>query len=115
MTHAPGNLADLTLAELKSLYAKVAEEIEHARKRDLDAARTQIQEIARSVGLSVHEIAGAKTKGNIVKEQKAPLAAVYRNPANSSQQWSGRGRPPAWVKDRLAAGGNIEDFRITKR
>lgn len=116
MNNALGDLANMTLADLKALYAKVEQQIEHARKRDLEAARLQIQEIARSVGLSVLELAGAagtRSKGMPPKAPKASLPALYCNPANNDEQWSGRGRPPAWVKASLAAGGNLDAFRIT--
>jgi DNA-binding protein H-NS len=38
----------------------------------------------------------------------------YRNPADPSQTWSGRGAAPQWVADRLAAGGKKEDLAIPR-
>jgi DNA-binding protein H-NS len=37
---------------------------------------------------------------------------VYRNPSNSAETWTGRGRQPKWVRDALAAGLRLEDLTI---
>lgn len=116
MTQVQSNLADLSFAQLKDLDVQVSHQIVLARKGELDAARSQIQEIARSVGLSVHELAGtfgAKVKSSSAKAAKTPRLALYTNPANKNEQWSGRGRPPNWVKACQADGRSLEEFRIT--
>jgi DNA-binding protein H-NS len=37
---------------------------------------------------------------------------VYRNPSNSAETWTGRGRQPKWVRDALARGACLEDLAI---
>ncbi len=37
---------------------------------------------------------------------------VYRNPSNSAETWTGRGRQPKWVCDALASGMRLEDLVI---
>jgi len=37
---------------------------------------------------------------------------VYRNPSNSAETWTGRGRQPRWVRDALANGARLEDLVI---
>jgi len=39
---------------------------------------------------------------------------VYRNPSNSAETWSGRGRQPKWVRDALARGKRLEDLAIDR-
>jgi len=39
---------------------------------------------------------------------------VYRNPNNSAETWSGRGRQPKWVRDALARGARLEDLTIDR-
>ncbi len=39
---------------------------------------------------------------------------VYRNPSNSAETWSGRGRMPKWLKRELDAGKKLEDFVLEK-
>ncbi|NCX71462.1 MAG: hypothetical protein EBW86_13010 [Rhodobacteraceae bacterium] len=40
------------------------------------------------------------------------LAPKYKNPANSAQTWTGRGRQPVWVADALVGGKSLEDLLI---
>jgi DNA-binding protein H-NS len=37
---------------------------------------------------------------------------AYRNPCNSAETWTGRGRKPKWVRDALARGVRFEDLAI---
>jgi DNA-binding protein H-NS len=39
---------------------------------------------------------------------------VYRNPRNSAETWTGRGRQPKWVREALAGGVRLEDLAINK-
>lgn len=39
----------------------------------------------------------------------------YRNPKNSSEVWSGRGRTPRWLTAELKRGKKLEDFLISQR
>jgi DNA-binding protein H-NS len=36
----------------------------------------------------------------------------YRNPADPTETWSGRGKLPKWVKAQLKSGKKLEDFAI---
>jgi DNA-binding protein H-NS len=38
----------------------------------------------------------------------------YRNPANPSETWAGRGKRPRWLAAQLRSGKRIDDFRIEK-
>ena len=37
---------------------------------------------------------------------------VYRNPSNSAETWTGRGRQPKWVREALARGLRLEELAI---
>ncbi len=39
---------------------------------------------------------------------------VYRNPFNSAETWTGRGRHPKWVREALARGARLEDLVINQ-
>jgi len=36
----------------------------------------------------------------------------YRNPAEPSETWAGRGKKPRWLTAQLKSGKQIDDFRI---
>jgi len=50
--------------------------------------------------------------GRKEKADKPKLAPKYRNPENSSETWTGRGRTPLWLADALARGHALEQFLI---
>ena len=39
---------------------------------------------------------------------------AYRNPCNSAETWTGRGRKPKWVREALARGVRLEDLAINQ-
>jgi DNA-binding protein H-NS len=57
-------------------------------------------------------------KPSVLNGERRPYPAVvpkYRNPDNSSETWSGRGKQPRWLVALLNAGRQIDDFRITTK
>jgi DNA-binding protein H-NS len=105
------DLSNCSLNELKRLEYDVEKEITERRQEELGKARQQIISMAQALSLSVEELFDAI--GNKTKDREAgTLQARYRNPADSQQTWTGRGRQPKWVGEALANGRNLEDFRI---
>ena len=43
---------------------------------------------------------------------RPPVAAKYRNSADASQTWTGRGKRPRWLADAIAAGSALDSFLI---
>jgi hypothetical protein len=39
---------------------------------------------------------------------------AYRNPRNSAETWTGRGRQPKWVRETLARGVRLEELVINQ-
>ena len=101
------NLGSMTLDELKALRKEVDKAISDFGKRKRTEALKEIQAVAKKHGLSVEDIVAGKSKG---RASKAP--PKYRNPDNSDQVWSGRGRQPAWYKAAIAAGKKPESLEI---
>jgi DNA-binding protein H-NS len=97
----PFDLSTYNLAELKGLEFDVRQEIKARQQLEVSKAREQILGIARSAGLTDEALLGGA----------APVPR-YRNPADRSQTWTGRGRQPKWIADALANGESLDDFRI---
>lgn len=79
------------LAQREALEKKIAE----ARSTEVTAVVEKIRQLMADYGLSVADIAPEakkKTKSN------SPVAAKYRNP-KTGETWTGRGKPPAWIRD----------------
>ena len=104
-------LSGYNLGELKGLQHDIEKEIKNRQQGDVRKAREQILAIAREAGVSVEELlATAAKKPN--KSQGKKVQPQYRNPADDSQTWSGRGRQPKWIAQGIAAGKTLADFRI---
>lgn len=107
------DLSKLNLTELKDLHAQVNVEMQSREKLEMEKARAQINAIAQSVGLSLKDLlANADAKGK-VRKPNGKVAVQYRNPDNASQEWTGRGRQPNWVKELLASGKNLMSAKVS--
>lgn len=51
------------------------------------------------------------TKKKTSKLKGAPLPAKYKDPA-SGKTWAGRGRLPVFIRNGLANGKTLDDFKI---
>jgi DNA-binding protein H-NS len=59
---------------------------------------------------------GERQAPNVVSAERRPYPVVvpkYRNPDDSSETWSGRGKQPRWLVALVKAGKQIDDFRIS--
>lgn len=99
------NLEEMSLADLKQLKKNVDKAISTFEARQKHAALAELEKKAADLGFSLNELVGA---GKIRK----PAAPKYRNPADASQTWTGRGRTPQWVKDLEASGKSRDDALI---
>jgi len=107
------DISHLSIAELKELSAKVKQQIQAVEQKSLADARQQIQAIAASLGVSVSSLVdGISTKKPHAKS--GPVAVKYRDPSDSKNEWSGRGRKPRWVSAYLDADSKhkVEDLAI---
>lgn len=101
----PTKIENMSYKELLDLQKRVKAAISQRRETEQAQARRKILELARQSGLDVSELVGAKAP------RKTKKAAVkYRNPADPSQTWTGRGRKPKWLVEALQKDGNIERF-----
>ncbi|MGZ4925331.1 MAG: H-NS histone family protein [Halobacteriota archaeon] len=111
------DLSGYNLSELKGLQFDIEKTIKDRQQDEVRKAREQIQAIAQGLGVSIEDLISAsssKSGASTKRGSSAKVDAQYRNPADSSQTWTGRGRQPKWIAEGLAGGKKIEDFRISK-
>lgn len=107
------DLSKLNLAQLKDLQAQIGAEMKNREKSEIEKARNDINAIAQSLGLSLKDLLGASESKGKVRKQTGKVAVQYRNPQDASQEWTGRGRQPGWVKELLASGKNLMSAKVT--
>ncbi|HEU4843815.1 MAG TPA: H-NS histone family protein [Burkholderiaceae bacterium] len=101
------DLSNLSAAELRQLQEQIKRELKQREQSERLKAREQILAIAHSVGVPLQELIGPG-----VRAKTGTVAPRYRNPADASQQWTGRGRQPKWVKDWVDAGKSLDLLRL---
>lgn len=101
-------LGSMSVEQLQRLQASVADELKKREKSQKRDALKKIRELAEASGFTLEQLLDAKAG----RAPRAKGVARYRNPADASQTWTGRGRKPAWVLAWLAAGKSIDKLAI---
>src|SRR5471032_3076269 len=100
------DFAAMTSAELRELGSTITGQLGLREKQDIENARNQIRAIAESVGMPVSELvagipSSGKSKPAAVAKPRVAVAIKYRNPENSEETWTGRGRTPNWMQKKI--------------
>lgn len=96
---------ELGLSELKELRTLVTDAIATFESRRDAAKRKQIIELLEQNGYTASDIASF-----IKADKSARPSVMYRNPANPSQTWVGKGKRPNWFNAALESGKTKEDM-----
>ena len=99
-------LDKLSYVELINLQERIEEAIAAKRAEDAQATKEQLRAMAEKAGFDIKELFGKRGS------PKGSGVAKYRNPKDSSQTWTGRGRKPNWLVDAVKKGAKIESFAI---
>ena len=99
-------LDKLSYVQLLSLQKRVEEAISQKRLEDAQTTKEQLRQMAEKAGFDIKELFGRRGS------PKGTGIAKYRNPKDTSQTWTGRGRKPNWLVDAVKKGSKIESFAI---
>jgi DNA-binding protein H-NS len=103
------DLSSYSLDELHKLSARIHQEIERQQQTKVLSIRTEMEELAGHLGMTVEEVVGNGKKRKASKLMSQPK---YQNPEDPRQTWSGRGKRPRWLQHALSQGAQLEDFAI---
>ena len=103
------DLSKMNLAELKDLRKSIDKAMADAEKASRKKALEEVQKAAAIHGFALGDLVEGKRRRG---KPKAKAAPKYRNPADASQTWSGRGRQPEWFKSAVAGGTDPEKLKI---
>ena len=106
------NVDKMSLKELVDLEAKVKKALATARDKERGDLKRKMAEMAENHGFSVAELFGGGRGGRGAAKGKSLGIAKYANPENKSDTWTGRGRKPNWLLERLKKGSKLADFEI---
>ena len=98
----------LSEAELQAVIDNAEKALKDRQSSKRKEVIAQIKELAASIGATVDIHEGDKKS----ERKTGKVAARYRNPADASQTWSGRGLAPKWMQELQAAGRDKAEFEI---
>lgn len=123
------DISALSAKELENLISQAKKRKTTLNKRKPAAAvRKKVVALLKAEGYSLEELFGgaaparagrpakaAKSAAPAARKARKPLGKVapkYRNPANTAETWTGRGKQPRWLAAYTAQGKKLEDFLI---
>ncbi|MGV8932630.1 MAG: H-NS family nucleoid-associated regulatory protein [Luteimonas sp.] len=121
----------LSAKELDTLISQAKRRKTTLKKRKpITTVRAKITALATAEGYTLAELFGGKPaktaaatpaaaanalKPSVKKGRKlGKVAPKYRNPANTKETWTGRGKQPRWMAALTKKGKKPEDFLIKK-
>lgn len=107
-------LTKLARAELLEIQENVAEALRVTETAAKDDARQKMLELAKESGFDISELFGAKAAPAAQQDGRRgrTIRVKYRNPENHEETWTGMGRQPLWLQQKLEAGAKKEDFLV---
>ena len=115
------NLKGMSRKELEKLRADVDKALEQVSSREKDLAIKAAEKAAAAHGFSLAQLSGGEAPAPKKRGRKPgpkagkPMKAGaprYKNPADASQTWTGKGRQPEWFKNAVEAGAKPESMAI---
>jgi DNA-binding protein H-NS len=101
-------LEELTFEQLAKLGEAIQSQLDAKRRELREQLRQELIDKARLLGIDpVDLLPSHKARTN-----RSEVKPKYRDTRDPTQTWSGRGRPPKWLQERIAAGENKDDYLI---
>lgn len=102
------------LARIQAEMARLLKQEQVLKKQAQSKGLKQIVALAKQYGVTSEAVVkalGRRGRGRTRSKAGRKVPPKYRNPANKSQTWTGRGRAPTWVAE-LKKKGLLESARI---
>ena len=103
---------DVPFDELLNRKRKIDLAIAERQETEVESLKTKIVAVTDALGITVAELFGIKAEQQPERRQKKRRETVkYRDPADPAHTWSGRGKPPKWLQEKLDQGATKEEFQ----
>lgn len=99
------------LSELLAQKAALEQQIIEVQREQRAQAIAQVRALMTEYGLSLADLGSRPAAAPRKGPAGGKVAAKFRNAA-TGETWSGRGLQPNWLKQALAEGATLDQFRI---
>lgn len=103
-------LGKMSYAELRALRDQVDAAMIAAQAKEREQLRAKMEALAAQAGLTLTDVVHSGRRPSKLAGRQVPIK--YRNPKNSSQTWTGRGRKPLWLVEAVRKGQKLETFLV---
>ena len=79
------------IAEAEADLSEYRDELNRRKGDEILKMRGDLEAKAAALGVSLEEVLASS------KKTRVPAVPKYRNPCNSEQTWTGRGKAPKWM------------------
>ncbi len=109
---ATNDYAIMTYGELRALREEIDGLMAARHSEAKIKLRDEFLEKVKVFGFDVDELLGRRGRPRGTA-RGSKVEAKYRDPNDPSLTWTGRGRMPKWLRQRVEDGAEPESFRIT--
>ncbi len=112
VTQDPKSISFNELIEMKQAIDR---EIVSRRDTEIEALKTRAITAASALGIPLTEMLGIQVPtapGPEPRKTRRVPKARYRDPDRPENVWSGRGRPPKWLQEKIDQGAEKEAYRV---
>ena len=103
------NIENMSFAELAAMQARIERAKVERQGAERIALRQKLTDMAKEHGFDIRDLLDGRGKG-----KRGKVAIKYRDPSNSANTWTGRGRMPRWMTAATKGGkAKKEDFLIS--
>ena len=88
------------------------QEIAERQDTEVESLKTKVITVASALGITVAELFGIKTGDQQPRKRKQKLVVKYRDPEQAESTWTGQGRTPKWLQEKLDQGAKLEEFKV---
>lgn len=108
------NLSKLSVEDLFALRDRINATLAGRVKRERQELELRLKKL-EGFGTGGDRPRRGRPPGSKSARKGRKIAPKYRNPANPSETWAGRGLQPRWLRAALKGGKKLDDFRISKK
>jgi DNA-binding protein H-NS len=105
----------IPLDELWALHEQISNVLSSrilAEKEQLERRLVQLNRGKEVKRVALLQVRPSEAKADRPRRKYPKVYPKFRNPAEPSETWSGRGKRPRWLVSALKSGKLIEDFQI---
>lgn len=99
-----------TFAQIQKQIAQLQKAADALREKEVAGVVSRIKEAIAHYGLTAQQLGYGATEPAFKKVGKTAAGAKYSD--GNGNFWSGMGKRPYWLRDALAAGRTLDDFRV---